>query len=56
MELFNCFFEVGGSYVLNNLVIRNMVNFNVESSRSLGSNTPNISEISQAQTLLVFHH
>ena len=36
MELFNCFFEVGGSYVLNNLVIRNMVNFNADCSRSLG--------------------
>ena len=48
MELFNCFFEVGGSYVLNNLVIRNMVNFNVESSHSLGSNIPDISELSQS--------
>ena len=47
MELFNCFFEVGGSYVLNNLVIRNMVNFNADCSRSLGSNTPDVSEISR---------
>ncbi len=34
MELFNCFFEVGGSYVLHNLVIRNMLNFKLDIGNS----------------------
>jgi hypothetical protein len=42
MELFNCFFEVGGSYVLHNLVIRNMVNFKLNHDSNGNNDNNNI--------------